>query len=53
MKSGIIAILVALVALFLLVAVIKVALKLVVIGVVLALAVGAYFAAERLIGPGR
>lgn len=53
MKGSIAAILVAVIAIVLLVAVLKVALKLIWIGIVLALAVGAYFAVERLIGGGR
>ena len=49
-KSMIVAIVVALVALWLLVAVIKFAFKLLAVGIVLALGIGAYVMARRMIG---
>ena len=52
-KSTIVAIVVALVALWLLVAVIKFAFKLLAVGVVVALGIGAYVVARRMIGGGR
>ena len=49
-KSMIVAVVVALVALWLLVAVIKFAFKLLAVGVVVALGIGAYVVARRMIG---
>ena len=49
-KSTIVAIVVALVALWLLVAVIKFAFKLAAVGIVVALGIGAYVMARRMIG---
>ncbi|MGQ0590010.1 MAG: hypothetical protein ACT4N8_10865 [Sphingosinicella sp.] len=49
-KSTIVAIIVALVALWLLVAVIKFAFKLLAVGIVVALGIGAYVVARRMIG---
>lgn len=52
MKSAIIAVIVALVALWLLIAVVKIAFKLAAVAIVVALGVGVYLAARKMIGRG-
>jgi len=50
MKSAVIAIIAAIVALYLLVAVVKIAFKLLAFGIVVAIGIGVYLGARRLIG---
>ena len=50
MKSAIIAIIVAIIAFYVLIAVVKLAFKLLALGIVVALGIGVYIAARRMLG---